>query len=200
MDANSTIYDALDAIARGPEGASPAVLFHDTASDSSRRQISFRDLARLSLAAAAFLSEKCGVKRGDSIVIFLPSNVEWLAFYFASTRLGAVAINLNTRLRESEIRHVLKTSGARLVVVEQGFVGTDYVGIVAGAVEGAGFGQVTVVNVGKQDASLNGAAAGLRVLKYSLPSGAGLADFDRLQNDPRMRQGRPDDLSATFTT
>lgn len=201
---STTIYEALDAIAFSPDtGGGPAVLFHDTASQPpTRADVSFLELARLSLAAAHFLSSKCNVKQGDSVVIFLPSNIEWLALYLATTRLGAAAIVLNTRLRESEIRHVLKTSGARLVIVEQGFVGTDYIGIVSGAVDGTDFGQVTVVDTAKESNKkmAPSSTAGLNVLKFALPHGIELAGFDEMRNAPEMRQGKADDLSATFTT
>ncbi|MFD9502486.1 long-chain fatty acid--CoA ligase [Streptomyces sp. NPDC060035] len=57
-----------------------------------------------------------GVRRGDRVAFLGPNHPAFLESMFATARLGAVFVPLNTRLADAELRHCLSDSGARLLV------------------------------------------------------------------------------------
>ncbi|WP_375313047.1 AMP-binding protein [Bradyrhizobium sp. A5] len=79
---------------------------------------------------AAWLAAQ-GVGRGDVVAVWLVNRVEWIALLFAAARLGAVVAAVNTRYRSAEVAHLLKVSGARLMVVEAAFRSIDFAAILA---------------------------------------------------------------------
>lgn len=79
---------------------------------------------------AAWLAAQ-GIGRGDVVAVWLVNRVEWLALLFAAARLGAVVAAVNTRYRSAEVAHLLKVSGARLMVVEAAFRSIDFAAILA---------------------------------------------------------------------
>lgn len=74
-----------------------------------------------------------GVGRGDAVAIWLPNGTPWVQLTFALARLGAVAVGVNTRYRSRELLHVLRVSGATALVVQPGFKGVDFAGMLAEA-------------------------------------------------------------------
>ncbi|MGT2435515.1 AMP-binding protein [Bradyrhizobium betae] len=79
---------------------------------------------------AAWLAAQ-GIGRGDVVAVWLVNRVEWIALLFAAARLGAVVAAVNTRYRSAEVAHLLKVSGARLMVVEAAFRSIDFAAILA---------------------------------------------------------------------
>ena len=72
-----------------------------------------------------------GIGKGDVVAVWLINRVEWIALLFAAARLGAVVAAVNTRYRSAEVAHLLKLSGARLLVVEAAFRSIDFASILA---------------------------------------------------------------------
>ncbi len=79
---------------------------------------------------AAWLAAQ-GIGKGDVVAVWLVNRVEWLTLLFAAARLGAVVAAVNTRYRGAEVAHLLKVSGARLMVVEAAFRSIDFAAILA---------------------------------------------------------------------
>jgi fatty-acyl-CoA synthase len=79
---------------------------------------------------AAWLAAQ-GIGRGDVVAVWLVNRAEWIALLFAAARLGAVVAAVNTRYRSAEVAHLLKVSGARLMVVEAAFRSIDFAAILA---------------------------------------------------------------------
>ncbi|WP_431204870.1 AMP-binding protein [Bradyrhizobium betae] len=79
---------------------------------------------------AAWLAAQ-GIGRGDVVAVWLVNRVEWIALLFAAARLGAVVAAVNTRYHSAEVAHLLKVSGARLMVVEAAFRSIDFAAILA---------------------------------------------------------------------
>ena len=75
--------------------------------------------------------EEWGAKPGDRIAIWLPNGVPYIALMWATSRLGLVLVSINTRYRSSEVADIVGRSGARLLVVDPGFLGIDFSGILA---------------------------------------------------------------------
>jgi len=103
--------------------AAPAFLFDGTA--VSRAEFSTRVEQ-----TAAWLAAQ-GVGKGDVVAVWLVNRVEWIALLFAAARLGAVAAAVNTRYRSAEVAHLLRVSGARLMVIEATFRSIDFAAILA---------------------------------------------------------------------
>jgi fatty-acyl-CoA synthase len=79
---------------------------------------------------AAWLAAQ-GIGKGDVIAVWLVNRVEWIALLFAAARLGVVVAAVNTRYRSAEVAHLLKVSGAKLMVVEATFRSIDFAAILA---------------------------------------------------------------------
>lgn len=60
-----------------------------------------------------------GIEKGDRVCIYLPSTPDYLIFYFAVWRIGAVAVPLNIALKPAEVRYMLLDSGAKAIVSGQ---------------------------------------------------------------------------------
>ncbi|NYD41267.1 acyl-CoA synthetase [Nocardioides panaciterrulae] len=80
-----------------------------------------------------------GVQRGDRIAFLGLNSVELVVAMFATARLGAVFLPLNTRLAAPELAHVLGDSGARLLLVDGGLGGGSEIAVAGLEVERLGF-------------------------------------------------------------
>jgi fatty-acyl-CoA synthase len=103
--------------------ADPAFMFDGT-------QVSRAAFSTKIEQTAAWLTAQ-GIGKGDVIAVWLVNRIEWLALLFAAARLGAVVAAVNTRYRSAEIAHLLKVSGAKLMVVEAAFRSIDFAAILA---------------------------------------------------------------------
>ncbi|EJN14888.1 acyl-CoA synthetase (AMP-forming)/AMP-acid ligase II [Bradyrhizobium sp. YR681] len=79
---------------------------------------------------AAWLAAQ-GIGKGDVVAVWLVNRLEWVALLFAAARCGAIVAAVNTRYRSAEVAHLLKLSGARLLVVEAAFRAIDFAAILA---------------------------------------------------------------------
>ncbi len=59
-----------------------------------------------------------GVAKGDRVALSLANRLEFLPLVLACARLGAISVPLNVRMRRPENDHVLRDSGARVLVYE----------------------------------------------------------------------------------
>lgn len=90
-----------------------------------QRRISYAVLAAdVDRAAAALIGT--GIEHGDRVALWAPNSYEFVVAALAVTSIGTVLVPLNTRYRGEEARDILDRSGARLLVVADGFLGTDY--------------------------------------------------------------------------
>ena len=62
-----------------------------------------------------------GVSRGDRVAFLGPNSVELVEVMFATAKLGAVFLPLNTRLAPPETAWILADSGAKLLIAAPGF-------------------------------------------------------------------------------
>jgi acyl-CoA synthetase (AMP-forming)/AMP-acid ligase II len=95
------------------------------------RRVSFSELGRLVDDAAPALVA-AGVEPGDRVAIWAPNSLEWMVASYAVYAAGAVLVPLNTRFKGEEAGHVLRTSGARLLLGTTDLLGTDLLGLLAG--------------------------------------------------------------------
>lgn len=86
---------------------------------------SFRELAdRVRRAAGAFAA--AGVGKGDRVAVWAPNSAQWIIAAFGVLTAGGVLVPVNTRLKADEAGDIIARSGAKLVLVQQGFLGTEY--------------------------------------------------------------------------
>ncbi len=104
---------------------------HATALLYRDQQQTFAQLHRDSLALAAGL-QQFGIGRGDRVAIWMPNVPLWVALMFASARLGAAVMALNTRFKSAEVCDILGRSGARMLIYWPAFRGIDFTGILEG--------------------------------------------------------------------
>lgn len=66
---------------------------------------------------------KRGIKKGDKVAILLMNCLEWLPIYFGILKAGAVAVPLNFRYTEEEIKYCLGLSETRALIFGPEFIG-----------------------------------------------------------------------------
>lgn len=74
------------------------------------------------VARAATAYGELGLDPGDVVLLLMRDTPEFAAAWLGALHAGVVAIALNNKLSETEYRHILRDSAARLAVVEDVFV------------------------------------------------------------------------------
>jgi fatty-acyl-CoA synthase len=103
---------------------------HACAFIEAERRISYAQFDALGRKTAAWLLAQ-GVRPGDRVAVWLVNRIEWLALLFGLARIGAALVAVNTRFRAAELEHVLRRSGARMLVLEPSFKKIDFPAILA---------------------------------------------------------------------
>jgi HIP---CoA ligase len=120
-------------------------------------RLSYAELAvRVQQFARALIAAR--VQPGEPVSIWAPNSATWIVAALGTFAAGAVLVPVNTRYKGAEAQYLLAKARVVLLVVDQGFLGNDYLGMLrsAGAEAGAGAGGVlpglpflrTVVTVG----------------------------------------------------
>lgn len=92
--------------------------------DGSLR-ISYFELAqRVRCAAGAFA--EFGIGKGDRVAIWAPNSAAWLIAAFGAVTAGGVVVPVNTRFKADEAADIITRSGAKAVLVQNGFLGQDF--------------------------------------------------------------------------
>jgi long-chain acyl-CoA synthetase len=86
-----------------------AILFH-------RARISYARLLELSERGAAAL-RAAGFRKGDRAAVMLPNSPQAIITYFAVLKAGGVCVMVNPLYMDFELRHQLRDSGAKVLVV-----------------------------------------------------------------------------------
>ncbi len=104
-----TVYDNLaKSAAKHPERA---------AIDYYGRRLSYRELKRQVDALAGFLQQRCGVARGDRVLLDLQNSPQFVIGFYAVLRADAVVVPVNPMNRAEELRHYIDDSQARIAIV-----------------------------------------------------------------------------------
>ncbi|XP_038055851.1 medium-chain acyl-CoA ligase ACSF2, mitochondrial-like [Patiria miniata] len=67
-----------------------------------------------------------GIKRGDRVGMWGPTTLEWVLTQFATSRIGAIMVNINPVYRVHELEYALKMSGCKAIVCDKTFRTLDY--------------------------------------------------------------------------
>ncbi|WP_211281209.1 FadD3 family acyl-CoA ligase [Mycobacterium angelicum] len=88
-------------------------------------RLNFAELThRIRCAAGSFAS--IGIEKGDRVAIWAPNCAEWIIAAFGLLTAGGVLVPVNTRLKPDEAGDIIDRSGAKAVLVRQGFLDQDY--------------------------------------------------------------------------
>ncbi|GLP80308.1 FadD3 family acyl-CoA ligase [Mycobacterium antarcticum] len=88
-------------------------------------RLTFVDVAdRIRQAAGAFAD--FGVEKGDRVAVWAPNSAPWIIAAFGIMTAGAVLVPVNTRFKAEEAADVVSRSGAKVVLVQEGFLGQDF--------------------------------------------------------------------------
>ena len=106
----SVYSNLLAGAARHPERA--AIDYYGT-------RVSYAELERDAHALAGFLQQRCGVRKGDRVLLYLQNSPQFLIAYFAILRADAVVVPANTMNRIEELRHYVEDSDSQVAIAGQ---------------------------------------------------------------------------------
>ncbi len=68
-----------------------------------------------------------GVKKGDNVGIWAKNVPDWLTFMFATAKIGAVLVTVNTNYKLSELEYIIKNADLNTLCLVGGYRDSDYV-------------------------------------------------------------------------
>lgn len=68
-----------------------------------------------------------GVQKGEKMAIWATNIPHWVAFQFATAKIGAILLTVNTYYKSSELEYILQQSDSENLIIIDGFRDTDYV-------------------------------------------------------------------------
>ncbi len=68
-----------------------------------------------------------GVQKGEKVAIWATNVPHWVALLFATARIGAVLVTVNTNYRRTELEYLLQQSESENLFIIDGYRDTDYV-------------------------------------------------------------------------
>jgi len=83
----------------------------------------FDDLCRQ--VAKGFM--KAGIEKSQHMAIWASNRPEWLISQFATGKMGAVLVTVNTNYRTAELEYLLKQSDSTTLVLMESYRGTSYI-------------------------------------------------------------------------
>jgi len=118
-----TIGDLLDNIAdQYPDHE--AVVYTDRPFRKTYSQL--RDLCNE--VAKGFIA--MGIKKGDHVAIWATNYPEWILAQFATAKIGAVLVTVNTNYKIFELEYLLRQSDSTTLILIDGFKDSNYVDII----------------------------------------------------------------------
>jgi fatty-acyl-CoA synthase len=117
---NLTVGALLDSMAeRFPEN--DALVYPERGLRHSYRE--FNEVCRT--VAKGLL--KLGIKKGDNVSIWAYNVPEWVILQFATAKIGAILVTVNTSYKSAELEYILNQSDSTTLFMVKSFKDTDYV-------------------------------------------------------------------------
>lgn len=110
----------LSTLLAHPDADSRVAIIHESGLETT-----FSDLDVYARKAAGWLKAN-GIGQSDKVAIWLVNNTEWLALLFGAARIGATVVAVNTRYRSYEVEHILRDSGAKMLIMQPKFQTIDF--------------------------------------------------------------------------
>lgn len=86
--------------------------------------LSYRRVDELSRAFAAYLQQDLHLQRGDRVAVMMPNLLQYPIVVMGILRAGMVVVNVNPLYTPRELRHQLRDSGAKAIVIISNFAHT----------------------------------------------------------------------------
>ena len=83
---------------------------------------------RVNMLAKGLLT--LGIGKGDNVGIWAKNVPDWLTFMFATAKIGAVLVTVNTAYKGHELEYVLKQSDMKTIAIIDGYQDVDYLEII----------------------------------------------------------------------
>jgi len=106
----SMVYNLEVSARRYPDKA--AIIYYGAA-------ISYAALEREVAALAGFLQQRCGVARGDRVLLYAQNSPQFVIGYYAILRADAVVVPVNPMNKSEELAHYIGDSDARVAIAAQ---------------------------------------------------------------------------------
>ncbi|OAJ55102.1 long-chain fatty acid--CoA ligase [Paraburkholderia ginsengiterrae] len=103
-------YNAEVSAARYPD--KPFIIFYGT-------PVTFAQFRDETCRIAGYLQQRCGVKAGDRVLLYMQNSPQWIIAYYAILRANAVVVPVNPMNQTEEVRHFVEDSGAHAAFVAQ---------------------------------------------------------------------------------
>jgi fatty-acyl-CoA synthase len=126
-----TIPDNLDRVAAAHHGELALVSRHQ-----SVRWTYAEFVEQVDTCARALLA--VGVEPGDRVGIWAPNRAEWVVVQYATSRIGAILVNINPAYRSHELAYALGQSGVSVLVTAEEFKGASYLDMIDSVRPGLG--------------------------------------------------------------
>ncbi len=78
--------------------------------------------------AKAFIG--MGIEKGENVAIWSDNKKEWLLSQYATGKMGAVLVTVNTNYQATELEYLMKQSDATTLILDESFKGTSYIDII----------------------------------------------------------------------
>ncbi|HBR97705.1 MAG TPA: long-chain-fatty-acid--CoA ligase [Gammaproteobacteria bacterium] len=88
------------------------------------KTLTFSEIDQLSDQFARWLQHSAKLNKGDRIAIMMPNLLQFPIVLFGALRAGLIVVNTNPLYTDRELKHQLKDSGARAIVIVEAFAHT----------------------------------------------------------------------------
>jgi fatty-acyl-CoA synthase len=82
-------------------------------------RLTYAHIKREADALAGFLQQRCGVAKGDRVLLYLQNSPQFVIAYYAILRADAAVVPVNPMNRTEELRHYVEDAQARVAIVGQ---------------------------------------------------------------------------------
>lgn len=110
LPATNLYFNAEVSAARYPD--KPFIVFYDT-------PITFAEFKEETERIAGYLQQRCGVKTGERVLLYMQNSPQWMLAYYGILRANAVVVPVNPMNMTDELRHYVEDSSARTAFVAQ---------------------------------------------------------------------------------
>ena len=108
--ATNVFYNAEVSARRYPN--KPSLVYYDT-------PITFAELHDEAQRIAGYLEQRCGVRHGDRVLLYMQNSPQFVIAYYAILRANAVVVPLNPMYLTQEFLRCAKDAGATTAIVSQ---------------------------------------------------------------------------------
>lgn len=88
------------------------------------KTLSYSEFEQATTSVASYLQNTLGLKKGDCVAIMMPNLLQNPISIFGVLRAGLTVVNTNPLYTARELRHQLKDSGAKAIIVVENFART----------------------------------------------------------------------------